>query len=121
MRRIIKIIKLCAISIFIIIVILIVLPFFIPMGFGSVGTKFVLSRDKPLSKKWGIELLAISNQTATIRIIKTDEVISANKGSHFKSRCYKRLYLNGVSSDTGEIELINYYSISLPAIKGVTY
>jgi hypothetical protein len=70
---------------------------------------------------WGIELIAISNQTATIKMKKTGEVVSATKGERFECHQYKALYLIEISGVKGEILLRKYNSGPIPVIKGITY
>ena len=83
--------------------------------------KVVLSSNKPRNNRWGIELITITNQTAMIRIIKTGEIVSANKGNRFECQSYKGLYLVNISGDKREVELAIVSSAFLPAIKGITY
>lgn len=110
-----------AICVFSIIVILFFLRFIIPIGSASIRAKIILSYKQPLNNKWGIELVAISNQFATIKIFKTGEVVSAKIGNRFECQHYKRLFLKNVSIEKGEVELGIYFSELYPAIKGITY
>jgi len=116
-----KIIKSILISAFVIVCILIILPYFIPMGFATIGRDIVLSYDSPRSSILGIELFCISNQTATIKIRKTGELVSANKGGQFNSQHVKRLYLIEINNNKKEIVLRKFKSAYIPAIKGVTH
>lgn len=102
---------------FIMVILQAVAPFSFSTGFGTFGRDIVLSHGEPQSRRWGVELVAISNLSASIKILKTGEIISATKGQQVTGYADKFLYLIEISTNKGEILLRKYSFGPIPAIK----
>ena len=77
-----------------------------------VGVKFrhgeallKLSLQEPRNDRLGVELIAISNQCATIRVLHTSEILTVIKGESITSRG-NRLHVRHISGDERAIALV---------------
>lgn len=71
------------------------------------GKQHKLSRDNPRNNSLGVELIAISNECAVIKVLRTNEILTLRKGG----RINERMFIYYISDDKHEIILVRLYPI----------